>query len=71
MESPSMKITVTIGDENEVKEISKNMTIKDLLKILEIPSETVVVKKNDYIVINEEIVEEDDNIEIIKVIFGG
>jgi sulfur carrier protein len=66
-----MKITVTIGDENEVKEISKNMTIKDLLKILEIPSETVVVKKNDYIVINEVIVEEDDNIEIIKVIFGG
>ena len=64
-----MKITVTIGDENEVKEISKNMTIKDLLKILEIPSETVVVKKNEYIVINEEIVEEGDNIEIIKVIW--
>jgi sulfur carrier protein len=38
---------------------------------LEIPSETVVVKKNEYIVINEEIVEEGDNIEIIKVIFGG
>jgi len=66
-----MKITVTIGDENEVKEILNSITIKDLLKILEIPSETVVVKKNDYIVINEEIVEEDDNIEIIKVIFGG
>jgi sulfur carrier protein len=66
-----MKITVTIGDENEVKEISNNITIKDLLKILEIPSETVVVKKNEYIVINEEIVEEGDNIEIIKVIFGG
>ena len=40
-----MKITVTIGDENEVKEISNNITIKDLLKILEIPSETVVVKR--------------------------
>ncbi len=66
-----MKITVTIGDQNEVKEISNNITIKDLLKILEIPSETVVVKKNEYIVINEEIVEEGDNIEIIKVIFGG
>ena len=66
-----MKITVTIEDENEVKEISNNITIKDLLKILEIPSETVVVKKNEYIVINEEIVEEGDNIEIIKVIFGG
>ncbi|MGP8023207.1 MAG: MoaD/ThiS family protein, partial [Methanobacterium sp.] len=67
----SMKITVTIGDQNEVKEISNSITIKDLLKILEIPSETVVVKKNEYIVINEEIVEEGDNIEIIKVIFGG
>ncbi|MGP8188363.1 MAG: MoaD/ThiS family protein [Methanobacterium sp.] len=66
-----MKITVTIGDQNEVKEISNSITIKDLLKILEIPSETVVVKKNEYIVINEEIVEEGDNIEIIKVIFGG
>jgi sulfur carrier protein len=65
-----MKITVT-GDQNEVKEISNSITIKDLLKILEIPSETVVVKKNEYIVINEEIVEEGDNIEIIKVIFGG
>ena len=66
-----MKITVTIGDQNEVKEISNSITIKDLLKILEIPSETVVVKKNEYIVINKEIVEEGDNIEIIKVIFGG
>ncbi|MGA2677658.1 MAG: MoaD/ThiS family protein, partial [Methanobacterium sp.] len=66
-----MKITVTIGDQNEVKEISNSITIKDLLKILEIPSETVVVKKNEYIVINEEFVEEGDNIEIIKVIFGG
>ncbi len=66
-----MKITVTIGEQSEVKEISNSITIKDLLKILEIPSETVVVKKNEYIVINEEIVEEGDNIEIIKVIFGG
>ncbi len=66
-----MKITVTIGDENEVREISENITIKDLLKSLEIPSETVVVKKNEYIVIEEEHLEEGDTIEIIKVIFGG
>ncbi len=64
-------ITVAVGDDNEVREISENTTIKDLLKILEIPSETVVVKKNEYIVIDEEIVEEGDTIEIIKVIFGG
>ena len=66
-----MKITVIIGEENEVREISENVTIKELLKILDIPSETVVVKKNEYIVIEEEIVKEGDTIEIIKVIFGG
>jgi len=66
-----MKITVIIGEENEVREISENVTIKELLKILDIASETVVVKKNEYIVIEEEIVKEGDTIEIIKVIFGG
>jgi sulfur carrier protein len=66
-----MKITVIIGEENEVTEISENITIKELLKILDIASETVVVKKNEYIVIEEEIVKEGDTIEIIKVIFGG
>lgn len=66
-----MKINISIADEDEVRELSENTTVKDLLKILDIPSETVVVKKNEYVVIDEELVEEGDNIEIIKVIFGG
>jgi len=66
-----MKIKVVIGEEEEIKEFSEGNTIKDLLKILEIPSETVVVKRNEFIVIEEEIVKEGDTIEIIKVIYGG
>jgi len=66
-----MEITVIIGEEKEIREVSDETTIKDLLKILEIPSETVVIKKNEFIVIEEEIIEEDDTIEIIKVIYGG
>ena len=66
-----MKINIVIGEEDEIKEIPKGNNIKDLLKILEIPSETVVVKKNEFIVIEEEIIEEGDTIEIIKVIYGG
>lgn len=66
-----MKINVIIGEEKEIKEISEDKTIKDLLKLLEIPSETVVVKKNEFIVIEEEIIEEGDTIEVIKVIYGG
>ncbi|OPY27934.1 MAG: sulfur carrier protein ThiS [Methanobacterium sp. PtaU1.Bin242] len=66
-----MKIKVIINEEKEIKEISEGNTIKDLLKILEIPSETVVVKRNEFIVIEEEIIKEGDTIEIIKVIYGG
>jgi len=66
-----MKIKVVIGEEEEIKEISEGNTIKDLLKVLKIPSETVVVKINEFIVIEEEIVKEGDTIEIIKVIYGG
>lgn len=66
-----MKIKVIINEEKKIKEISEGNTIKDLLKILEIPSETVVVKRNEFIVIEEEIIKEGDTIEIIKVIYGG
>jgi sulfur carrier protein len=66
-----MQIKVIIGDEESKKETPEDCTIKELLKILEIPSETVVVKKNQSIVIEEELVQEGDTIEIIKVIYGG
>jgi sulfur carrier protein len=66
-----MEITLIIGEDKEIKEISEDKTIKNLLEILDIPSETVVVKKNDFIVIDEEIIGDGDTIEIIKVIYGG
>jgi sulfur carrier protein len=66
-----MKITLIIGEKEEIMEISEDKTVKDLLEIIEIASETVVVKKNDSIVIEEELVEEGDLIEVIQVIYGG
>jgi sulfur carrier protein len=39
--------------------------------MMEIPVETVVVKKNQSIIIEEEPVENGDVIEVIKVIYGG
>ncbi len=66
-----MKITLIIGEKEEIMEISGNKTIKNLLKLMDIASETVVVKKNDCIVIDEEEVEEGDLIEVIQVIYGG
>lgn len=66
-----MQITVRIGEEEHNKEINEDSTIKDLLQKLQIPSETVVVKRNQFIVIEEEQIKEGDTIEIIKVIYGG
>lgn len=66
-----MKIRVIIGEENLNQEIPEGCTLKDLLKEMEIPSETVVVKKNEFIIIEEDLIQEGDTIEIIKVIYGG
>ena len=66
-----MKITLIIGDKKESKDYLKNKTIKELLDDMDMPSETVVVKKNNEIVTEDDLIQEDDVIEIIKVIYGG
>jgi sulfur carrier protein len=66
-----MRIKFVMGEKEEIMEISGDKTIKNLLEVMDIVSETVVVKKNDCIVIDEELVEDGDLIEIIQVIYGG
>ncbi len=66
-----MKVKLIIGEKEEIMEIKGDKTVKNLLEVMEIASETVVVKKNDCIVIEEELVEEGDLIEVIQVIYGG
>lgn len=66
-----MKIKLIIGDKEDTMEITSNQTVKDLLNSIDIASETVVVKKNATIVIDEEILEEGDLLEVIQVIYGG
>ncbi len=70
-EKSLMKIKMIIGEKEEIIEISEDNTVKNLLEVMNIASETVVVKKNDCIVIDEEPVEEGDLIEVIQVIYGG
>jgi sulfur carrier protein len=65
-----MNITFIMGEEEKKMKI-KGGNIKDLLQEMEIPLETVVVKKNQQIVIEEEPLEDGDTIEVIRVIYGG
>ncbi|MCE7697711.1 MAG: MoaD/ThiS family protein [Methanobacterium paludis] len=66
-----MEVKIVIGENTEIREINENQTVKDMLEIMDVPSETVVVKKNNCIVIEEEPVTDGDTIEIIQVIYGG
>ena len=66
-----MSFTLKIKDKVEERELDGELTIKDLLDDLELSSETMVSKKNGEIVIDEEKIEDGDEIEFIKIIYGG
>ena len=66
-----MEITVIFGKKEENREIQENTTIKEVLDAMDISSETVVVKRNNEIVMEEEPLVNGDVIEVIRVIYGG
>lgn len=66
-------MSIKLINKNDVKEIDfiENTTIETILKNEGIPIETVVIKQNGDTVTEDEIVNDNDEIEIIKVIYGG
>ena len=66
-----MEVTVIFGKKSENRVIQENTTIKEVLDAMDIPSETVVVKRNNEIVMEEESLVNGDIIEVIRVIYGG
>ncbi len=65
----SMKITFSDGSIKEL-EVS-NISVKHLLEKLNVNPVEVVIKKNEEIVFEDEIITSKDNIKIINVVFGG
>lgn len=68
-----MKLKVFYDRENSSKEIEldDNTTAKDLLKKLKINPVTVIVSKNNNIILEEEKLNDNDDVKIISVISGG
>ena len=66
-----MEVTVIYEKNKQKKEISENTTVKEVLDSMNIPSETVVVKLNNEIVMDEQNIYDEDVIEVIRVIYGG
>ncbi|WP_405306265.1 MoaD/ThiS family protein [Methanobrevibacter sp.] len=67
-----MEFTLKYKDINEKREIpNEDYTIKDLLEELELSAQTVVSKQNGELVIEDTVIQEDDEIQIVQIIYGG
>ncbi|MDR1820218.1 MAG: MoaD/ThiS family protein [Methanobrevibacter sp.] len=67
-----MVFKVKIGSKIENRQLDNdNTTIKHLLDELNISSESVVTKKNGDIAVEDELINDEDEIQIIRIIYGG
>ncbi|WP_432645381.1 MoaD/ThiS family protein [Methanobrevibacter sp.] len=67
-----MQFTLKYKSINEKRELpNDNYTIKDLLKELELSAQNVVSKQNGELVIEDTVIENDDEIQIVQIIYGG
>lgn len=67
-----MSFLLKFKDINEKREIpNENYTIKDLLNELELSAQTIVSKQNGELVIEDSVIEEDDEIQLVQIIYGG
>jgi sulfur carrier protein len=57
---------------NEEREIpTENYTIKDLLNDMDLSPQTIVSKQNGELVIEDTVIEENDEIQLVQIIYGG
>lgn len=64
-----MKINIKDGKTKKLE--IKSSSVKEVLKELEINPLEVVVKKNDTLIHDDSILTNEDEITVIKVVFGG
>lgn len=67
-----MAFLLKFKDINEEREIPHdNYTIKELLNQLELSAQTIVSKQNGELVIEDTVIQDDDEIQLVQIIYGG
>ncbi|WP_296883866.1 MoaD/ThiS family protein [uncultured Methanobrevibacter sp.] len=67
-----MSFTLKYKDLNEKRELpNENYTIKDLLDDLDLSPQTIVSKQNGDLVIEDTVIEDNDEIQLVQIIYGG
>jgi len=67
----NVKIFVDRDNLNKILELGSNSVVADLLKKLNINPVTVIVSRNDELILEDEKLKDDDEIRILSVISGG
>jgi sulfur carrier protein len=66
-----MSFKLIFRDEEETREFVDNYTIKDLLNDLGLSSQTIVAKQNKELVVEETVINDNDEIQLVQIIYGG
>ncbi|MBQ2665933.1 MoaD/ThiS family protein [Methanobrevibacter sp.] len=67
-----MSFKLIYKKQNEERELpNENYTIRDLLNDLELSPQTIVSKQNGELVIEDTVIQEDDEIQLVQIIYGG
>ena len=67
-----MSFTLKYKNIDEERQLpNENYTIADLLKELGLSAQTIVSKQNGELVIEDTVIENDDEIQLVQIIYGG
>ena len=67
-----MIFTLIYKNLNEKRQLpNDNYTIRDLLDELEVSAQTIVSKQNGELVIEDTVIQKDDEIQLVQIIYGG
>ena len=67
-----MSFLLKFKNSQETREIpNEDYTIKDLLNDLELSAQTIVSKQNGELVIEDTVIQDDDEIQLVQIIYGG
>lgn len=66
-----MDFNLKFKEIDEKRELNENYTIKNLLDDLGVSAQTIVVKQNGELTIEESIINDGDEIQLVQIIYGG
>lgn len=66
-----MKITIQLVNKKKSVEVPEKSKVVDVIKKAEINPETIIVRRGEDILLEEDVVRKNDTLEMIRIISGG